>query len=57
MNADEAEVFESSPEFDSILALRQWDEMAKEPDLECAGLGAYRELLRAHLHRFSESPC
>ena len=51
MSAQEAHIFESDPLFKTILALRTWDERAKEVDLEVSGLGAYRGPMEAHLRR------
>ena len=45
----EATTFESSDDFKTILAIRSWDELAKDPDLEVAPLEAYRSRLINHL--------
>ena len=47
-NAD-ATHFESSDHFKTILAIRSWDELAKDPDLDVAPLEAYRPRLINHL--------
>jgi 2-amino-1-hydroxyethylphosphonate dioxygenase (glycine-forming) len=49
MTALEAESFEKHPLFKSILAVRQWDEMAKVADLDVPDLPDYRPRIRAHL--------
>ena len=45
----EAEAFEKDPDCKAILALRSWDEMAKDPEAEVAPLLAYRDMLSKHL--------
>jgi len=49
MSEVEASAFESDPLFKPILALRTWDERAKERELEVWGLESYRPLIEAHL--------
>ena len=49
MSADEAAAFEAQPNFRLILALRSWDERAKDPEAQPEGLRSYRERLGAHL--------
>ena len=49
MTIDEANQFEGSDDFKTILAIRSWDELAKDPDLEVAPLEAYRSRLINHL--------
>ena len=49
MSAAEASAFEADPLFKTILALRTWDERAKEVDLEVQGLADYRGVIEAHL--------
>lgn len=49
MGQDEATHFETKPNFRRILALRSWDEQAKNPDATPPALETYRERLRAHL--------
>ena len=51
MSAQEAEAFEADPLFKAMLALRTWDERAKETELEVADLEAYRARMEAHLVR------
>ena len=59
MSADEAAAFEAHPNFRWILALRSWDERAKDPKARPQGLESYRERLRAHLESTSREkpPC
>ena len=45
MNEDEAVAFEQDPDFKYFLALRSWDELAKEPDAQVPGLGHYRTMI------------
>ena len=49
MTSAEANQFESSDDFKTILAIRSWDELAKDPDLEVPPLEAYRSRLINHL--------
>ena len=49
MTAAEAAAFEQHPCFKDILAMRQWDEMAKSTELSVAPLETYRSLLIEHL--------
>ena len=49
MTPGEGEAFEALPDFDSILALRKWDEMAKVVGLACHGLDYYEPMLRTCL--------
>ena len=43
--AAEVKQFESHPHFRAAVELRRWDELAKVPGLEVAGLDHYRERL------------
>lgn len=57
MSAEEAAAFEKRPNFRWILALRSWDERAKDPAARPQGLASYRERLGAHLEsNLRESP-
>jgi len=49
MSAAEASAYENSPLFKRILALRAWDERAKDPNAEVPGLSHYRAMIVAHL--------
>jgi len=49
MTDAEATAFEQHESFKSILALRQWDEMAKDPDITVADLDHYAPMLLRHL--------
>ena len=51
MDAQEASAFEADPLFKATLALRTFDERAKEVDLEVADLESYRPCMEAHLNR------
>ena len=57
MDADEANAFEADPLFSEILAIRQWDEMAKDPKLEVAPLAHYQPQIEDHLRTHEESKC
>jgi phosphonate degradation associated HDIG domain protein len=49
MTEEEASLFETSTSFRSILALRQWDEMAKDPHATVPDLDHYAPMLIRHL--------
>ena len=51
MSTEEATTFESDPDFKVILALRSWDERAKDPDLQVKQLDAYAPMLANHLEQ------
>jgi putative nucleotidyltransferase with HDIG domain len=51
MSSSEAEQFAKAPDLKRVLALRAWDELAKDPDAQVFGLADYRERVRAHLGR------
>ena len=55
MTDGEAAVFESGPHFKSILAVRQWDEMGKDPNLVVPELSHYESMMTEHLSL--EKPC
>lgn len=45
MSAAEQAAFRAGPAWEDAVALRRWDDRAKEPDLVVADLDAYRDLL------------
>jgi len=47
MNADDAAEFESGPYAKDAVALRRWDETAKDPDLQVPDFDHYRALLES----------
>jgi 2-amino-1-hydroxyethylphosphonate dioxygenase (glycine-forming) len=47
MTPEEAKAFENSDDFEDILALRVWDEKAKDPSREVPSLESYRTLLQS----------
>lgn len=47
----EADAYADRPELSAILAVRAWDEAAKDPHADVPGLGAYRDMLCRHLER------
>jgi len=49
MDEAEARAFAAQPDLSLILALRSWDERAKDPAARPPGLDHYRDRLRAHL--------
>ena len=51
MSQLEAQSFEQQPCFKDILAVRQWDEMAKRTDITVARLSEYRAMIIDHLSR------
>lgn len=59
MSDEEAHRFETKPNLRWILALRSWDEQAKDPEADPPGLESYREPLRAHIETSAEEqqPC
>lgn len=59
MREDEALEFAARPDLHWILALRSWDEQAKDPAAHPPELEAYRERLRTHLEteRAGGTPC
>lgn len=57
MSETEAAGFEANSDFKTILAIRSWDELAKDPELEVAPLDAYRPLLLNHLRTQGSTSC
>jgi len=51
MSDEEADAFEQNPFFGPILALRTWDERAKDPSAQVPNLRHYRRLIQSHLSR------
>ncbi|XP_037073247.1 2-amino-1-hydroxyethylphosphonate dioxygenase (glycine-forming)-like [Pollicipes pollicipes] len=51
MTAEEALLFEDSPDFQTILRMRTWDEAAKRPDAQTTPLGFYKDLCLSVLLR------
>ena len=51
MNEVETEAFENSPYFEEAIALRKWDDQAKDPHVSSPGFGDLRPLLRQCLLR------
>ena len=51
MSAEDVQVFTQSPNWQSKVRVRIWDDRAKTPGAEVPGLDAYRELLTSHLSR------
>ena len=49
MSSDEATTFEADPLFKRILALRSWDERAKDPDVQAPELAHYASMIGTHL--------
>ena len=47
MNADDVAEFEGSPYAKDAVALRRWDEAAKDPDLQVPGFDHFRALLES----------
>ena len=45
MSAEEVAAFEAGPYAEQAVALRRWDEAAKDPDADVPGFAHYRELL------------
>ena len=45
LTAQSAALFEKDPDFEIILKMREWDELAKDPDLSVAPFSAYLEML------------
>ena len=46
MTEDEAEAFESLPDFEALLAMRKWDDGAKEADIKSEDNKYYKDLCR-----------
>lgn len=49
MSEAEAVTFESSPDFKYFLAIRSWDELAKDPDAQVPNLESYIPMLKQHI--------
>ena len=49
MSDAEGRAFEAQPDLNHILAIRGWDEVAKDPHANPPGLDAYRPMLRRHI--------
>ena len=56
MNEEEARRFEAKPNLKEILAVRAWDEQAKDPAARPPGLACYRERLLVHLEAQRQEP-
>ena len=56
LGTDERARFEAHPGFDTAMALRSWDDRAKEPSLEVADLASYRELAASVAEAFAGTP-
>ena len=61
MSEAEARAFESSPDFKYFLAIRSWDERAKDPDLQVPPLETYIPMLKKHIQHHTQNtgalPC
>ena len=51
MNDTEAAAFQQRADFADVLAVRAWDEAAKDPDADVPGVDSYEPMLRSHLER------
>ena len=51
MSAGEVQDFTRSPNWQSMVRVRTWDDRAKTPGANVPGLESYRELITAHLSR------
>jgi len=51
MSAEEVQDFQRSPNWQSKVRVRTWDDRAKTPGLDVPDLEAYREMITAHLSR------
>jgi phosphonate degradation associated HDIG domain protein len=49
MSKEEAVAFESNPHFEWFIALRKWDELAKEENVPLPSLDHYKQLMIQHL--------
>ena len=54
MSAEEVQDFSRSPNWQSQVRVRTWDDRAKTPGAKVPGLETYRELITAHLSRQQE---
>ena len=50
MLSSEAGSFEEDDDFKTLLSLRAWDELAKDPNAQVAPLESYRERLEQHIY-------
>ncbi len=61
MSEAEATEFESSPDFKYFLAIRSWDERAKDPNLQVPSIESYMPMLKNHIethtHNTGALPC
>lgn len=61
MSEEEAVAFESSPDFRYFLAIRSWDERAKDPELLVPSLQSYIPMLKNHIETNTQNtgalPC
>ena len=55
MSDDELKDFTQSPNWQSMVRVRTWDDRAKTPGAEVPGLEAYREMITTHLSRQADS--
>ena len=51
MNYDEAMLFEQDDLFEEFIAMRRWDELAKEENLPMQSMGYYKNLMITYLQR------
>ena len=51
MTSEEANIFRENPQFQAILRLRSWDELAKDPDCETLNLDFYEKLCYDYLNK------
>ncbi len=51
MSAEEAQDFQRSPNWQSMVRVRTWDDLAKTPGADVPDLESYREMITAHLAR------
>ncbi|XP_076824554.1 2-amino-1-hydroxyethylphosphonate dioxygenase (glycine-forming)-like isoform X2 [Clavelina lepadiformis] len=49
MVKDEADLFKSSSSFNDIIRVRQWDEEAKDPEMQTKNLMYYRKMSESYL--------
>ena len=51
MNYDEAMLFEQDELFEEFIAMRRWDELAKEENLPLQPIGYFKDLMINYLQR------
>ena len=51
MSTEEVQDFQQSPNWQSMVRVRTWDDRAKIPGADVPGLESYREMITAHLAR------